>query len=97
MKFFNSKCEKPTYTCVPFIIDAIVAPDEHRFPPPVLPTGHIGPPPPQAPTGDSSGPGTFPRSKKSHCKYKPLIESIINSNEYPIISSNRSNGYYIVK
>ena len=49
-----------------------MAPDEHRFPPPGLPPGHIGPPPQQSQggSGETGGPGTFPRSKKSHCKYK---------------------------
>lgn len=49
-----------------------MAPDEHRYPPPGLPpgAGELGPPPPQAQggPGESGGSGTFPRSKKSHCK-----------------------------
>ena len=51
-------------------IDAIMAPDEHRYPPPGFPPGNIGPPPPQLQggSGEGGGAGTFPRSKKSHCK-----------------------------
>ena len=60
------------YQCTKlYITDAIMAPDEHRYPPPGLPPGHIGPPPQQSQggSGETGGPGTFPRSKKSHCKY----------------------------
>ena len=52
------------------VADAILAPDEHRYPPPDLPPGQLGPPPPevQGGPGESGGSGTFPRSKKPHCK-----------------------------
>ena len=49
-----------------------MAPDEHRYPLPGLPPGasELGPPPPQPQggPGEGVGSGTFPRSKKSHCK-----------------------------
>ena len=60
-----------------------MAPDEHRYPPPGLPPGQLGPPPPQVQggPGENGGPGTFPRAKKSHCKYQrfPLLKEKIDA------------------